>query len=272
MIIKSLVDHRVTVHRFMKEMFKRIYYSVPSFFFRPEESPVGIFFVSGCGHSGTTLMAAKLSNHPDILGVGRETSAMLPGRNSLYGMRAITNEWKYFAESYGFNFVLEKTPKHLYAYDAIQKVVPSNKFVVMVRNPLDTIASLSKRFNDLDFSIERWIFDNKQALHIGQNDNVLFVRYEDFTNSPESTLKGVTEFLGVPYRSEMLEETGSVYDGIRQSQENMRLRQEQVAKPIRPNEGGWKKVFSEQEAKDIIKKLGDLPNRLGYDYSDFLKT
>lgn len=271
MLIKSRLYHKVGFPYFLLHSLVRSYNAIPSFFFKPVANEVEFFFVVGCGHSGTTLMAAKLGNNSEVLGLGRETGVMLPGKYSLFGMSAVAKEWEYFAETLGCRFVLEKTPKHIYSYDAVQKVVPNNKFVVMVRNPLDNIASLYKRFNDIDYAVRRWVIDNSEALRIGGHENVTLVRYEELTRNPVEILRSVTEFLGIEYTDEMLEGGGSIYDNVRQT-ENMKLRQEQVAQPVRPNDGGWKKVFTHEEARKILDQLGMLPGSLGYDPAALLNS
>ena len=269
MIIKGRLYHKVSFAYFCVHSIVRFYNAIPSLFYTPVVNEVSFFFVVGCGHSGTTLMAAKLGNHPDVMGLGRETGVMLPGKYSLLGMSAVANEWQYFAESLGCQCVLEKTPKHIHSYDAVQKVVPNNRFVVMLRNPLDNIASLHKRFNDLDYAVTRWMMDNEEALRINAHENVMLVRYEELTRTPAEVLREVSGFLGIEYSDGMLEGRGSIYDHVRQP-ENMKVRQEQVAQPIRPNDGGWKKVFSREEARKILQRLGTLPEQLGYESEELL--
>lgn len=269
MIVKSRLYHKPGFGHFLLHWLVRGYNALSSVFYSPVNNEIGFVFVVGCGHSGTTLMAAKLGNHPDIFALGRETGVMLPGKYSLYAMKAVADEWSYFAESNGNKLVLEKTPKHLYSYRAIQKVVPNNKFIVLVRNPLDNVASLHKRFNDLDYAIERWLFDTAQALRLDQQDNVKLVRYEDFTREPETTLRSICGFLGLEYRNGMLEETSSIYDKVKQI-DNMKLRRDQVNKPVTANEGGWRKVFDEGQAREILARAGSLVEKLGYDANKLL--
>lgn len=269
MRIKYIVDHNVSFPVFFKYWGKRCYNAIPSIALKPLDSRIKFIFVVGCGHSGTTLMAAKLSNHPSIMGIGRETGVLIPGTHSWLGIKGIANEWSYFAGANGFEFVLEKTPKHIYSYKCVQKIFPYNKFIVMIRNPLDTISSLYDRFGDLRFSIERWVIDNKEALRLKGKDNVMLVKYEDFTTDPKGVLRNLCDFIGVTYENNMLESSGSVYDMIDQTK-NMALRQKQVKEKVRPNIDRWRKNLSENQAKLIMAEVGDLANSLGY-YGEYLK-
>lgn len=270
MIIRSSVAHNVSFFVFCKHWLKRVYNSLPSVFIKPLESETLFVFVVGCGHSGTTLMAAKLSNHPAVMGIGRETGVLAPGNHSLFGVRAIMNEWSYFSEFHQRTCVLEKTPKHIHSYERAQKITRNNKFVIMIRNPLDTIASLYKRFGDLEFCIERWVIDNQEALKHKHKENVIIVKYEDFTEEPEKIAVEITSFLGIGYDPLIIEDNSSIYEKVKQK-DNMSLRKEQVSKPINPNTGGWKKVFDNEQASKIVNRTAKLAEDLGYD-PDTLKV
>lgn len=263
MIVKSTVGHNVGIGVYTKHWLRRCYNAFPSVFAKPMDSNKLFTFVVGCGHSGTTLMAAKLSNHSAIMGIGRETNVFSLGNHSLLSVKAIAQEWDYFSSFYGYSCVLEKTPKHIYAYRNIQKIIPNNKFVVMIRNPLDTIASLYKRFENLEFCVERWVYDNAEAINFLGKENVLFVRYEDFTQSPETALREVIEFLGYEYEESVLSSEDTVYSKTPQK-DNMRLREAQVGKPVKPNNGGWEKVFDKEQAASIMSKVGRISEQLGY--------
>src|SRR6218665_2266888 len=98
MRIKSRVDHNCGVKGYLKYSLKEAYFSLPDMFFTVRENRVPVCFVVGCGHSGTTLLAAKLGNHRDILGIGRETGILVASDGSLQEARRVIDEWQYFAE------------------------------------------------------------------------------------------------------------------------------------------------------------------------------
>ncbi|HAR09881.1 MAG: hypothetical protein CL809_17025 [Cobetia sp.] len=263
MIIKSLVKHKVTRGKYVEHYIKKGYNALPSYFSKPLETDTLFTFIVGCGHSGTTLMAAKLSNHTDILGIGRETGVLSQGRHSLSSIKAILREWNYFAESYGQSCVLEKTPKHIYSYERVQKVLTNNKFIVMTRNPLDTIASLYKRFGDIEYCIDRWNYDNSKALELQNKKNVLFVKYEELTEEPEKVLKAALNFLGYTYNNSILEPKDTIYSKTSQKR-NMKVREEQVSQSIKPNKDGWKKIFNKEQSIYIMSRVREVSSKLGY--------
>lgn len=263
MIIKSLVKHKVTSGKYVEHYIKKGYNALPSYFSKPLETDILFTFIVGCGHSGTTLMAAKLSNHTDILGIGRETGVLTQGRHSLSSIKAILREWDYFAESYGHSCVLEKTPKHVYSYGRVQKVLKKNKFIIMTRNPLDTIASLYKRFGDIEYCIDRWNYDNSKALELQNKKNVLLVKYEDLTEEPKKTLTATLSFLGYTYDNSILESKGTIYSKTSQKR-NMKVREEQVSQSIKPNRDGWKKTFNKEQSIYIMSRVREVSIKLGY--------
>ena len=71
------------------------YYSVA-----PLQTDRKVAFIAGCGHSGTSLLAAKLSIHSAVFTVGRESNNFSIMRN-LYCSREIVREWCYTAEQHG---------------------------------------------------------------------------------------------------------------------------------------------------------------------------
>lgn len=269
MIVKSSVIHKVKFPYFLKHWVRRVYNCLPSGFLSPINSDICFVFVVGCGHSGTTLIASKLSNHSEILGIGRETNALILGAQSGFGVKAIAEEWSYFTEFLGKRMLLEKTPKHIYSYSLVQKYIPRNKFVVVVRNPLDTIASLYKRFGDINLCVDRWIYDNSEAARLRSNNNVFVVKYEDFVSDPESSIESVFLFLDVKSELGVLSGGPSIYSKTRQ-ESNMKLREYQVSKPIESNLGGWKKVFDKDQALEIWSKVSGLASVFGYNSIDFL--
>lgn len=264
MILRNRVNHRVGLWDFSKYHAMKIYTSLPDLVLPERKLSREFVLVIGCGHSGTTLMAARLGNHPNIFGIGRETNIF---NNPLYSLRcllAIVSEWSYLCESLGHKVVLEKTPKHIHAYDRAQKVLTNSKFIVMVRNPLDNISSLYKRFHDLSFCVDRWIMDNSEAIKVIGNKNVYSVKYEDLTRQPEIIFKQVLEFIGLDYNDSVLCSGESMYGKIGQ-EGNMAIRERQVSEPIRVNEGGWKDVFTTEQVDYVLSRTETLATQLGYE-------
>lgn len=220
-------------------------------------------FVTGCGHSGTTLLASKLGLHPRVLLISRESNIFSPQRD-LRLARVIVQEWQAFARQEGRSVILEKTPKHVHSAGRIRRLLPESRIIVVVRNPLDTCASLYSRFHDLDLAIERWSMDSKAALAVMQQESTLLVRYESLTRRPAETLSEACSFLGIPWDPGLLTRTGSVYGTHPDLQRNMAIRHAQVSQPIRDNNGKWVDVLDPRQAAQVRDRTAGVAARLGY--------
>lgn len=266
--IKSLVIHRVGFAFLVRFALKSAVNALQDFMFRPAIIENNTIFVVGCGHTGTTLMAAKMGQHSKVLAIGKESNVFIPYKCSLYMSSRILSEVVDVAIYNGKTSVLEKTPKHLYFIDRIQKVAPDCKIIAMTRNPLDTVSSLYKRFDDLELCVERWINDNTRVLSEVKKGRVMRVRYEDLTAFPEKTFHDVCKFTGLSFESSMLDGGRTVYLDNEKTSSNMRIRSRQVSRKITNNFGGWRKVLSEAQAHYVVDKTKHVAAQLGYHFTD----
>lgn len=264
--IRQKIKHEVNWSVFINFNFKCIKNSFKDIGVGEIKSPVVPAFIVGCGHSGTTLLASRLGLSSNIYLIPKETSAYLLG-NSLKKTRAIVNLALDQAKAAGCLVMLEKTPKHVYCYDRIRRLHPSARFICIVRNPLDNIASLYRRFNDINLSCERYIYDNTTLWELQRNESCLLLRYEDLTEKPEETLASTIKWLGCPWEQSVLG-TNVIFQLKKDSKENQVRRYSQVAKPIHPNSGGYKNIFSPQQTAFVLSKTTGIARLLGYEYID----
>jgi hypothetical protein len=263
MIFKGTIHHQVGIKNFLRLTIILLINKLCFLIFKPVENKIPLCCIVGCGHTGTTLLASKLSNHPNVMGIGRETKFIQLGINSLFCSRQILNEWQYFAERDNKDLILEKTPKHIYCYAEIKKVAPNSKIIVMVRNPLDTIASLFERFKDLNYCIERWIFDHKQALQIQHKPDVILIHYEDLTELPSKEIEKICLFLNLRYLPKIIMTGDSIFSKVKQTP-NMEVRKKQINQPIYTSTRKWESIFNQAQLDLINKRTKQLANQLGY--------
>jgi hypothetical protein len=256
-------NHRISLSVLLKYRLRALAHEVADLATHPLPHDDSFCFVAGCGHSGTTLLASKLGLHPDVLLISRETHAFLP-HNSLQLASVILEEWLTFARQEHRAVIVEKSPKHIHVLGRIRRLLPGSRCIVMVRNPLDTCASLYERVGDLDLAIERWLMDNEAAIVALQLPSTLLVRYETLTREPEATLSGACSFLGIPWDPGLLTRTGSAYSTHHGLGRTMTLRQEQVSQPIRDNNGRWVEVLDARMAETVRERTAALARRLGY--------
>ena len=83
--------------------------------------------ITGCGHTGTTLLARMMGVHSQIYNPPFETNIFL-AYNSL--------KWQYLIESLyreaerekrKFKVLLEKTPRHIWHVDFVRRKLPKTK-------------------------------------------------------------------------------------------------------------------------------------------------
>ncbi|MBZ2190308.1 sulfotransferase [Alcanivorax sp. JB21] len=267
MKVKYQVDHHMKLGKYaqlMKKVAARKLEDLLSRNIPHGDSSPPIVLVVGCGHSGTTLISARLGNHPDVLAIGRETRLLFPNRNSLSAASRIIDEWFYFCEHLNKKVVLEKTPKHIHLVERMASLTDNFKVVAMVRNPLDNIASLYKRFADIEYSVERWLYDNEALLKIQPDRRVKVVRYENLTSDPMRVFSEVSDFIGIVRSESVLAAGNTVYD-VSALQGNMKIRQGQVRAEIRVNNGKWRDSLTDDCAEKILERTRPLAEKFGYD-------
>jgi hypothetical protein len=100
----------------------------------PIDDSLATCFVVGCGNSGTTLLAARLGNHPAIHVLPTETTVLRP-RRRLRDARGRLAGWMAAARADGASVLVEKTPKHIHDIARLRRLVPVARVIVVQRNP-----------------------------------------------------------------------------------------------------------------------------------------
>jgi hypothetical protein len=221
----------------------------------------GVAFVLGCGHSGTTLVASRLGNHPEVALIPEETNLFEPRRPLAAARRALLDA-RADARRNGRRMLLEKTPKHVRVTGRIRRLLPEARLIVLVRNPLDTCLSLRGRGGTLTEAIDRWCVDNAAALRLADDPRARIVHYEDVTAEPEPAFRAMADFLGLPWDPAVLG-TETAYGAVAQRTANMRLRAEQIARPIIANSGKWREGLTPAEIAEVRARTAELYARFG---------
>jgi hypothetical protein len=230
----------------------------------PITDPMVTCFVVGCGNSGTTLVAARLGNHPAIHVLPTETTVLRPRRRLGQARRRLTG-WIAAARAAGAAVLVEKTPKHIHDTARIRRLLPEARLVIVQRSPFDTCLSLAKRHGGLDRAIVRWCLDNAPALELPEDGLTTRLRYEALTAAPEAEFRRILAFLGLPWDEAVLAAGATAYGGVSHRMPTMRLRAQQVAEPIRPNSGKWRTELAPAEIARIRAATGPLFAALGGD-------
>ena len=120
---------------------------------------------------------------------------------------------------------LEKTPGHLRRIDLIEEFVDRARFVHIIRNGADNIASLFEVGNKypetwypwygtLDQCIQRWIVDIRISHKYLDKKEHRVVRYEELIANPRDVLLGLCDFLDLPFEEGMLSDYAEIADHL----------------------------------------------------------
>lgn len=234
-------------------------------------------FVVGCGHTGTTLTAALLGSHSRIYAIPYETSAFRKSRSTGEARRKLD------AAAAGCDkpeaqYVCEKTPRHVFYVDQIKRAYPKSRFVVCLRNPLDTVASLKQRKGSIDGAINRWRDENIAASHHISRGECFEMRYETLISAPEDTVASLCRFLDLDYETTMFDfwKDERDWQGVKERREtdgqqgdgHRKLRNWQVHQPLMKNRiGRYREILTEDEISEIKHELGEIAFSLGYDFN-----
>jgi len=229
----------------------------------------GRVFLVGCPRSGTTLLQSFLAAHPQIYSLRETDffPVLFPSRRLLkiaglasprvkhhlvslleepnradlktqlpkLGLfanqytRAFINVLDTLALEQGTPIWLEKTPRHLHFVDYIEKHVPQVRFIHLIRDGVDQVASgydLERKYGRwkeapepqtqeellerLDGNISRWIRDVQLSYKYCSRKNHTLVEYEALLDATTDTLKDLCHFLQIEYSDQMIVERQKV--------------------------------------------------------------
>ena len=260
------------------------------------------FFLVGCPRSGTTLLQSLLASHPQIASFPEsnffnhlfshsEPKRRLVGLVSRRAKPRLANFFQesghtvqspapyslfphqlthYFANTLdqltcyqGKAIWVEKTPTHLYHLDFIKRHIQQPKFIHIIRDGKDTVASLydvRKKYPkqwptepaSVDLSVNRWLKDVSISLQYVDDPAHFIVRYESLVANPEAILKPLCRFIGVDYLPDMLSRYAATAQLVSLSREPWKAG---VAAPIRnANATKFYCLFSQAEQASILER------------------
>jgi hypothetical protein len=239
---------------------------------------IKLAMISGCGHTGTTLLARMMGVHSKIYNPPYETNIFL-AYNSL--------QWEVLLGSQlldaknkkkDCSIFLEKTPRHIWHVDYIKRVVPDAKFILMTRDGRDVVASLYERTGDIHKAILRYKDDSLLTIRQLDNHSAILVRYEDLIANPRIELIRIMNFIELKFEDSMINfhkdtvnwfnlnnaEKGTGEEGV----EHDKLRNWQVNQPIFSQSKQWNERIPKKywtEVDDFFEEFGNkIMQKLGY--------
>ena len=218
-------------------------------------------FIVGCGHSGTSLLLAMFANCQHVHAITNETEILLKSPIKEF-IKKYNN-----LENKNIRLVVEKTPRHVYKLKEITSEEHSSA-LVLLRNPLDVVASLKKRGFPLMTCIRRYKNDNNAWLNYQNKKNVKILKYEELVTKTQEVL----EDLGQAYDLDLVSANRKRLTDKRVYFKNMggaeirktdgkghrnhiSLRNFQVRQEVSNMNGQWKERLSKKELEIVVKEL-----------------
>ena len=237
-------------------------------------------FIVGCGHSGTTLLAAMLDSHPRMMSFEGESNAFLMRRWKTSAPR-ILGKFANRVRRAGAARLCEKTPRHVRYLDRIFSLFPEARVVYLTRDGRDVAFSIAKRTGSIEDGATRWLEDNELGLQqsVG-NPRVHMVRYEALVAQPRETLESICAFVGEAFDPAMLDyanrerkwygvetvaDPGAVHveDKAEQLRRHNLRRNWQINQPLFDGRGKWRELDSQTLAA-LEARIEPMMHRLGY--------
>ena len=187
-------------------------------------------FVFSAPRSGSTLLRVILGSHSELyappelplkhLGVRADTQWI---QASLEGMELTIDELEHMlwdrvlAEALrrsGKPRLVVKTPSNVLVWERIAACWPDARFVFLLRHPAATVASLHSSFDPAWHPAEAGSLDEavaKALRYMTVLERVrealpgVTVRYEELTAEPETVVRELCGYLGVPFQPAMLD-------------------------------------------------------------------
>jgi hypothetical protein len=158
----------------------------------------------------------------------------------------------------------EKTPFHIFHADAIMRLFPDARVVVMLRDPRATVASMN-RFGAIGSgtSLNACLWRDSYSTGLGAVERAvphgqrLIVRYEALIGAPERVIEEVCNFVGEAFDRSLLDfhQTTATYSRLPDTPK--------TAQPIHGAPDAWRDELSESDVAIVeticrsqIKKLG----------------
>jgi len=162
----------------------------------------------------------------------------------------------------------DKTPLNTYYYNWMLKLFPEGKYIHMLRDGRDVVASLirSELYSDVQDACWRWTAGVKRARKLGGRvgvDNFLEIKYEDLVRTTEGEVKRLCAFLNIPFSPIMLNPQQTAKKTMKNT--IAFAHHKNLMKPINSSSiGKWEKELDTEQKEFVNKKIGKMLKELHY--------
>lgn len=216
-------------------------------------------FVVGGKHSGTTLTATILGSNSKC--------CLIPMESGAYSVQHIENLRKPFIRQASLiesEFLVEKTPDHVYQIDKIQEDWPDSPIFIVIRDPIDRVASTLRRLENFGQAVYECANDITACLYAVEKPNTYLVTYEQIVKDFNSTVEKMCKFAGLEFEDSMINfhENAPTWFPNHQHDIHHKIRSDQMKKPLYDGSGWGKDYLTLDQINqvnfDCSKKYADL--------------
>lgn len=171
------------------------------------------------------------------------------------------------AKAHGARVWADKSPHAVDAIPALRHVLPQAKLVHIVRDGRAVANSLCRRQDEhLEYAMHQWkrsLLNGRIDGSIAGADRYLEIRFEELVASPETVLKELTDFVGLPFDDAMLlPDDTAAHDSARKGR---------YVLPFfdRAKTDAWREQLTPSEVRSIERIGGDVLQALGYELAEY---
>jgi hypothetical protein len=162
---------------------------------------------------------------------------------------------------------VDKSPGNVFHAEAISEVFPRGKFIHLLRDGVDVVASWIKYApytDDLEGAANKWTWSVRLARKFMEAypEKVIEVRYEDLVREPEKTMCTVCDFLDHPFAPDALNEDEPLetMDDV----VGLELHENIVKEITTDNIGKGRRRLGEDQKRKLKDLIGETLDAAGY--------
>jgi hypothetical protein len=218
---------------------------------------------------------------PDMGITDDELTDILAAGDPLHPGETLRNIYRCYADRHSVSRVGDKTPAHGSAMVEIERLLPEAHFIHIIRDGRDVAVSYrGLRFGPGNDAGDAAIFWKSHLTEIRRQGakvrKYMEVRYESLIEDPETTLRQIGEFIGLPFNRRQLDshmfaasrlselKTVSRNGRTLAAEQRQEIHKLTLQKPDKSRVGRWRTAMAHSEIEAFDNAAGDLLAELGY--------
>ena len=176
---------------------------------RLTENPI---IIGSCPRSGSTLLNAILSAHPNIFAIKKQTFAFnkwikVDDHYNVERLDRLYREFIYRRIPKTATRWCEKSPNNIISFDKILDFHPTAILINLIRDGRDVVTSKHPKHTPDQYYvlIERWIRDINFGLIYQNHPRVVTLKYEDLILNFDKTIHGLCKSLSLKFHPNFME-------------------------------------------------------------------